>query len=458
MNPLTTVRQRMDALSRGATTAAAMSAAALDAAADVAGEGRRTFVRLLADLARMAAEGSDARRRAGAVRSPIDGLPVSVKDLFDIAGQTTLAGSIVLRDAPPAARDADVVARLNAAGAVIVGRTNMTEFAYSGLGINPHYGTPSNAWDRAAVRIPGGSSSGAVVAVTDGMCAASIGSDTGGSIRIPAALCGVVGFKPTARSIPRGGMLPLSTTLDSVGVIAPTVDCCAMLYRALADHADDTLADGIAQDAAPVAGRRFLVPSNLVLDGLDADVARSFDGALRRLSGAGAAIAQEALAELGELANLNAAGGFSAAEAYAWHRDLVAARGGEYDPRVLSRILRGRAISARDVADLAGARRAWIDRVAKRLQAFDAMLMPTVPTIAPRLAPLVADEALYVQANAAMLRNPSIVNFLDGCAISLPCHVAGEAPVGISVVRQGGDDAQLIALARSIEPLVRASS
>ena len=205
-------------LAAGRTSATALTEAALARAQDPAGEGARVFTLLDAGRARALAAASDALRAAGIVRSPLEGLPVSIKDLFDVAGQVTTAGSVVLKDAAPAARNAPVIDRLIAAGAVIVGRTNMTEFAFSGLGLNPHHGTPRNPWDRVGGgRIPGGSSSGAAVSVTDGMAVLALGSDTGGSVRVPSALCGLAGFKPTQRRVPLAGALPLSTSLDSVG-------------------------------------------------------------------------------------------------------------------------------------------------------------------------------------------------------------------------------------------------
>ena len=227
-----TLAELRTALDEGRATSLTLTEAALARIADPAGEGARVFTRVYAGQARAAAGAADLLRGAGLARSAIDGLPISIKDLFDVAGETTMAGSVVLADAPPATDTAVIVRRLLAAGAVIVGRTNMTEFAYSGIGINPHYGTPRNPWDRETGRIPGGSSSGAAVSVTDNMAAAAIGTDTGGSVRIPAALCGLTGFKPTARRVPLDGALPLATRLDSIGPIAASVRCCVRVHRA----------------------------------------------------------------------------------------------------------------------------------------------------------------------------------------------------------------------------------
>jgi len=454
--PHTSHRHHTSATARAAIDAEHGSAlplteAALHRIADPAGEGTRVFTQVFAERALRLARASDSLRAAGLRRSPLEGLPVSVKDLFDVAGTATTAGSTVLRDAPPAAEDAGAVRRLLAAGAVLVGKTNMTEFAYSGLGINPHYGTPANPWQRAQQRIPGGSSSGAAVAVADGMCIASVGSDTGGSARIPAALCGITGFKPTARRMPGQGLVPLSTTLDTVGVLAADVAGCVAVDAVLSGNMGGNGSPRSARLAQARLQARFAVPHTLVQDGMEAEVATAFQQALRRLSAAGAELVELAVPEFGELAGIHAAGGFSAAESWAWHADLVERRGAGYDPRVLSRILRGRDFSARAYLELLAQRADWQRRVATRLADFDGWLMPTVPRIAPRITELVADDALYDTANGAMLRNPSIVNFMDGCAISLPCHRHGDAPVGLSLAGPAMADAAILGWAAAIE-------
>lgn len=448
--PISLEAARAD-LATGRVTSAALTASALERIADPSGEGTRTFTRVLTDRAQHLARASDSLRAAGLVRSPLEGLPVSVKDLFDVAGETTTAGSVVLRDAPPAAHDAEAVQRLLAAGAVLVGKTNMTEFAYSGLGLNPHYGTPANPWQRCEQRIPGGSSSGAAVAVADGMCVASVGSDTGGSARIPAALCGITGFKPTARRMPGTGLVPLSHSLDAVGVMALDVAGCAAMDAVLSGESETPRSQRLRQ-------ARFAVPTTLVQDGMDAHVAATFRRALQRLSAAGAELVELAVPEFDELAAINAAGGFSAAESWAWHAELIERSGSGYDPRVLNRILRGKDFTARAYLALQAQRADWQRRVAVRLGEFDGWLMPTVPLVAPRIEALEADEAQYFAVNAAMLRNPSIVNFMDGCAISLPCHTAGEVPVGLSLAGLPMRDAALLAWAADIERALRATA
>jgi aspartyl-tRNA(Asn)/glutamyl-tRNA(Gln) amidotransferase subunit A len=412
--------------------------------ADRAGEGERVFLKVHGDDALAAADYYDRLRAHGATSSPFAGIPVSIKDLFDMAGDVTTAGSRVLRDAPAATRDAPSVARLRAAGFIPIGRTNMTEFAFSGLGINPHFGTPLNPYDRGAARIPGGSSSGAAVSVTDAMAYGALGTDTGGSCRIPAALCGIVGFKPTARRVPTVGAFPLSTSLDSIGPLAATVACCAVLDAVLAGEPVVELAP------FPLAGVRLAAPQTTVLDGMEPAVARAFEAALAALRKAGAGIVDIPLRELSELPEINAKGGLPAAEAYAIHRPLIAKADKMYDPRVLIRILRGQEQDAADYIDLAEARKKFIRRLAAITAPYDALVMPTVPVTAPRLADLETDDA-YRRVNFLVLRNPSIANFLDRCSISLPCHRAGDAPVGLMLIGEHAADRRLLAIAAAIE-------
>jgi aspartyl-tRNA(Asn)/glutamyl-tRNA(Gln) amidotransferase subunit A len=414
---------------------------------DPSGEGSRIFLKVHAEDALAAADFHDHMRARGAAPSSFAGIPVSIKDLFDIAGDVTTAGSTVLRDAAPAEHDAPSVARLRAAGFIPIGRTNMTEFAFSGLGINPHYDTPRNAYDRKSSRIPGGSSSGAAVSITDAMAFGALGTDTGGSCRIPAALCGVVGFKPTAHRVPTAGAFPLSTSLDSVGPLAATVECCAVLDAVLAGEALVDL------PPFPLEGLRMAVPQTMVLDSVEPVVARAFDAALAALRKAGARIVDIPLRELAELQQINAKGGLSAAEAFAIHRPLIAKGESMYDPRVLSRILRGREQDAADYIDLVQARADFIRRVAAVMAPYDAMVMPTTPVVAPRIADFASDDT-YRRVNMLVLRNPSIVNFLDRCSISIPCHRAGDAPVGLMLIGEHDADRKLLSIAAAIEKVV----
>jgi aspartyl-tRNA(Asn)/glutamyl-tRNA(Gln) amidotransferase subunit A len=412
-----------------------------------AGEGKRVFVKVHGEAALAAADFHDRLRARGAALSPYAGIPVSIKDLFDLAGDVTTAGSVALRDAAPATQDAPAVARLRAAGFVPIGRTTMTEFAFSGLGLNPHYGTPANPHDRAAARIPGGSSSGAAVSVTDAMAAGGLGTDTGGSCRIPAALCGIVGWKPTAYRVPTAGAFPLSTSLDSIGPLASTVAGCAVLDAVLAGEPVGDL------PPFPLAGLRLAVPQTMVLDNVEPAVARAFEAAAAALRKAGAQVVDIPLRELGELREINAKGGFATAEAYACHRPLIAKAAKLYDPQVLARILRGREQDAADYIDLVAARKDFIRRVAVATAPYDALVMPTVPIVAPPIADLAADAA-FRQTNALVLRNPGIANFLDRCSISLPCHRAGDAPVGLMLIGEHGADRRLLSIAAAVEAVV----
>lgn len=437
-----TLVELADALAKGRTTAKELVERCLEQIDDPAGEGGRACLTVDADGARSAARAMDAARREGSAPSAYAGIPVTVKDLFDVRGQVTRAGSRALAG-EAAKRDAPVVAGWRAAGLIPIARTNMTEFAFSGLGINPHYGTPANPWDREHGRVPGGSSSGAAVSVTDGMAHGALGSDSGGSCRIPAAFCGLVGYKPTQSRLPRTGMIPLSITLDAVGVIGRSVRCC-MILEALARN-------GAPRDPA-IAERppRLAVPRNYLFDDIEPAIADSFERALGRLRAAGAAITELELPPLDRIAGMNARGGFAAAESWAWHRALIAEHAADYDPRVLSRIRRGEALTEVDVTRLREQRTRLIADVARSLDGYDAFVVPTVPIVAPRLAALAEDDE-YARINLLALRNPTAVNLLDGCAVSLPMHEPGEPPAGLMVAGATDTDAAIMAIAAWIE-------
>jgi aspartyl-tRNA(Asn)/glutamyl-tRNA(Gln) amidotransferase subunit A len=416
--------------------------------ADPSGEGQRAFIHVDAEAAIEAAEAMDRLREVKAAPSPYAGIPVSIKDLFDIKGQVTRAGSRALEDSAPAERDATVVARLRRAGFVVIGRTNMTEFAYSGIGINPHFGTPKGAWQRSVGHVPGGSSSGAAVSVVDGMAHGALGTDTGGSCRIPAAYNGIVGFKPTQRRVPLEGGVPLSFTLDSFGPLARSAACCAVLDAVLADEAVAPLRP------RPVRGMRLAVPTTVALDELEDGVARTFERALETLSRQGALIERTEVPEFLDVGVMNAKGGFAAAESYAWHRYLIVSHGDVYDPRVYTRILRGEAISAADYIELLEARKSLIARATARLAPYDALVMPTTANTPPRIADL-ADDKEFTKANLRSLRNCSLINMIDGCSISLPCHREGEVPVGLMLAAPGGADRRILELAAAMEGIIR---
>ena len=407
------------------------------------------FAALREEIAREAARHADALLGAGLSAGPLAGLPVSVKDLFDLAGETTPAGSRLRREDPPAAADAPAVARLRAAGAALIGRTNMTEFAFSGVGINPHLGTPRNPCDPTTARIPGGSSSGAAVSVALGIAAAALGSDTAGSIRVPAALCGVTGFKSTQSRVPLAGAFPLSHTLDTVCAMAPTVADCLVVDGVIAGAP-------LPVRVRPLAGLRLMVPGTLVLDALEPAVAAAFARALSALSAAGAQVVEQALPELAEIAALNAPGGLSAVEAWATHRDHMQSRREAFDPRVAQRIALGEPVSAADYLRILQRRRDWIARMERALAPFDALVCPTVPMVAPPLEPLLASDEAFFRANGLLLRNTIVANFLDGCAFSLPCQAPGELPVGLMLVAPGGADARLAEVALAAEAALAA--
>ncbi|QBK05132.1 amidase [Hylemonella gracilis] len=436
--PRSDVHATLKRLRTGLTTPAAEMEQSIAAAKDRAC--RHAF---------LATDFEGARRHAFA--APIDsrlaGLAVSVKDLFDVAGQTTSAGSVILRQAATALHDSVAVARLRAAGAAFIGRTNMSEFAFSGVGINPHHGTPANAAYTDQPRIPGGSSSGAAVSVATGAAFIGLGSDTGGSIRIPAALQGLVGYKNTARLVPTEGALPLSTTLDTVCAITRSVRDAILAHEIVSARV-------VPPIHKPLGECRFAVPRTLMLDDLDAPVAQAFDQVLRTLRDLGARIEEISLPGLDELAGINATGGFSAAESYAWHRQLLQTHGKAYDPRVKLRIDRGASMSAWQYIDLMRARRDWIERMTRAISEYDALLSPTVPITATPIASLAPgaerDDAFF-RINGLLLRNPSVVNMLDGCAITLPCQAPGEAPVGLMLWHGALRDDELLNLALQVE-------
>jgi aspartyl-tRNA(Asn)/glutamyl-tRNA(Gln) amidotransferase subunit A len=416
------------------------------------GEGSRTFVRRFTADARAAALAWDRAPRSAGPREPLRGIPVSVKDLFDVEGSVTTAGSLVLQAGPAATRDAPVVVRLRAAGAIVVGTTNMTEFAMGAVGVNPHYGTPRNPYDRVHGRIPGGSSSGAVISVTDGMVHAAVGSDTAGSVQAPAALSGVVGFKPTARRVPLTGSIPLAPSLDSIGPLASSVDCCARMDAVLSGEVYVPLAD---VDRRQI---RLAIPQTLVLDDLEPAVARAFERAVSALSAAGIRITELRFDDIAELATLNARGGFSVAEGWRWHRELLGRERSRYDPIVAGRFARGVEIADADYEALRQARARLIARTDPLTREYDALLMPTVPITAPLISEIAGKEDAWLATNRRLIRNPGVANFLDRCGISLPCHAPGEAPVGLSLMGERLADRHLLAVARQVERVLGEAS
>ncbi|MBL8510343.1 MAG: amidase [Betaproteobacteria bacterium] len=443
MKPLITLARQLAA---GDMTSVALTEQCLERIADQHGEGARAFIHVYADAARAAAQASDTLRAHGLVPSPLAGIPISVKDLFDIQGDTTRAGSVILRDAAPAHVDAPAIARLRAAGAIVIGRTNMTEFAYGAHGMNSHYGTPRNPWDRATGRIPGGSTSGGAVSVTDGMASATIGSDTGGSVRIPAALCGLAGFKPTQARVPLAGAFPLSATRDSIGPLGVSAACCIRLDAVMAHEEWPT-----SFEPPPLRGLRLGVPKTLVLDDLMPPVADAFARALTALSRQGAVIEEFDFQVLADEAAGSKKANFSSVEAYALHRDWLATRAEEYDPYVYKRLVNGANMSAADYYDLIRLRQRLIVEANRVTARYDALLAPTVPIIAPTIAEMEADEKVFFRINSLLLRNCAPFNVLDRPCWSLPCHRPGDAPVGLMVIGETMQDRRLQRLGLAIE-------
>jgi aspartyl-tRNA(Asn)/glutamyl-tRNA(Gln) amidotransferase subunit A len=387
---------------------------------------------------------------------PLAGLAISVKDLFDVAGEVSASGSTAMAGNAPATQDAPAVARLKAAGGVVLGRTHQVEFAFSGMGVNPHFGTPVNPLalkaDPSTPRIPGGSSSGAAVSVASGAAFIGLGSDTGGSIRIPAALCGLVGFKPTARTVPTQGAVPLSHTLDSIGALTRSVRDAILAHEILSGQP-------VPMQSKALKDCHFAVAQSVMLDGLDADVARNFEASLQAISRAGAKITHIALNEIADLGSIQARGGFSAPEVLSWMipAGLWPARKAEFDPRVAQRIAMAEPMTAVDYVRLQLARQQWIEQVSTALQGFDGVLSPTVPLVAApivNVAPGIERDAEFFRVNALMLRNTSVVNLLDGCAISLPNQPQGSLPTGLMLWQAALCDHSVLNIAAQMERVI----
>jgi aspartyl-tRNA(Asn)/glutamyl-tRNA(Gln) amidotransferase subunit A len=437
-----TIVQRNLKLARGQGSRETMVREAL---ANAQGEAARfVFTKLYPEAALAAARHADALQACGVPQHALAGLPITIKDLYDVAGETTLAGSTACIGEPIALADAPVVTRLRGSGAAILGKTNMTEFAFSGVGINPHYGTPRNPSDSEVARIPGGSSSGAAVSVALGLAVAGLGSDTGGSIRIPAALNGLVGFKCTQNRVPLTGAFELARSLDTVCAMTRSVQDCLIVDGVLSGQS-------LKPRSRPLDAMRLALPKTLVLDELDPQVAQAFSRALSKLSALGARIVEINLNELAEVASLNSPGGFSPIEASAVHHQRLLERRAMYDPRVAARIDLGAKVTAQQYIAMQDKRLDWIRRTELALQGFDAVLCPTTAIVAPEIEPLVKSDEAFLKANGKLLRNTFLFNFLDACSISLPCHDLGELPVGLMASAPNGQDRELIEVALAIE-------
>lgn len=437
-------------LASGKVTARALVEDSLARINDPQGEGKVAFLKVHTERARHLADHYDSARRAGHPVPRYAGIPLSVKDLFDEAGEVTRAGSRVLAKAAPARRDAPAIARLKHAGFIAIGRTNMTEFAYSGVGLNPHYGTPRSPWDRKTGRIPGGSSSGAAVSVADGMVPLGIGSDTGGSCRIPAAYNGIVGYKPSTGRVPLTGAYPLSASFDSIGPMANSVTCCAIADAIMAGFDVDV------PQALPAERIHLAIPRSHLIEGLEPEVANAFARAIAALRAAGMHVVEIDYRELRDIPSINAKGGIVVAEALAHHRKQLEEAADSYDPRVSRRILAGSQISAAELVDIISARQKLIQHNAKLMASFDALVLPTTPNVPPAISALARDED-YMRLNAMSLRNTSIGNFLDQCSISLPMHAPDEPPTSLMLMAPHGCDQHMFALALAVEAALSGS-
>lgn len=444
-----TLAELSDDLAQGSTTSRALVEQCLAAIDDSDGEGARVFLQVDREGALATADYMDGLRARGCAPSGFAGIPISIKDLFDVAGQVTTAGSKVLQGSDPAEHDAPTIARVRAAGFVIMGRTNMTEFAYSGVGINPHYGTPANPYDRATGRIPGGSSSGSAVSVADGMAAVTLGTDTGGSCRIPAAVNGIVGYKPSAHRVPLEGAYPLSASLDSIGPLGNSVRCCAAVDAIMARDWDGHV------PARDVRGLRLGVLKTIALNDLDAHVGSDFEASLSALSAAGAVLSDIEIPELNGIAALGTKGGLSAAEAFAFHREQITAHGDDYDQRVRQRIAAGAEQSAHEYLDILKARDDITAAADEVTVDYDAVVMPSCAIIAPAIADF-AELDDYLRLNFLLLRNTAMGNFLDRCAISLPMHKPGSAPTGFMLMGAWDEDEALFSSAAAVEAVLGA--
>lgn len=409
------------------------------------------FIKVTRDRALQEAQASDARRSKGNLLSPWDGIPIAWKDLFDTKGDTTTAGSIVYAKAPAAIEDATVVAACRDLGLVCLGKTNLTEFAYSGLGLNPHYGTPVNPCSDAEPRAPGGSSAGSAVAVAAGLAPVAIGTDTAGSVRVPASFCGLTGFKSSQKRYSKAGVFPLSSSLDSLGPLALCVDDLIVM---------DALMRG--RSAAPIvdvdlAGLEILIPETIVFDDIYADIATCFDAAVSRLLAAGVRVSRAPFPIFQQIMDLFAAHGTpTVAEAATFHSDLLASEQAEQmDQRVRTRMLTASGFSAQDYITLQWERERLLEEAGVALGDI-CLLFPTVAMTAPALAPLKADDDLFARTNLKVLRNTMLGNFLGMPGVSLPIGVdTNGLPIGALISARSGQDDRLLAVAKAIEPIMQ---
>lgn len=446
-----TLRQLINSLATQQVSCESVTAEALRAAKRADSVFIRVNEEVLAE-----AVGIDRARVDGRVVSVLAGVPITLKDLFNVRGQRTFAGSKVLReDAPIEQEDAELVGYLRAAGALFLGRVNMSEFAFSGMGLNPHYGNPMSIWDRAVGRLPGGSSSGSAVSVAEGIVAASIGSDTAGSCRVPAAFNGIVGVKPTYGRFSLRGVYPLSPTSDAPGPLANDVDGCFILdnYMAGKIKPNEALPKLSHRDAATI---RLLLPEDsVVMQGLEEEVAAAFARSLEQLREAGVVIVRARMPALEGCVEMFMTRAVAVFEAWEAHRARLALRGDEYDPFVRRRMSAGANFDADAQQECYREKAKLVADCARQMNevGVDALVYPTVQCVPPAIAE--TDNAAHMSAiNLKCLRNTATVNFFDGCSVSLPCHVADAAPVGLMLSAGNGDDCNLYEISATVEQIL----
>ncbi|MDA5636103.1 MULTISPECIES: amidase [Rhizobium/Agrobacterium group] len=410
------------------------------------------FIGLTAERAMAEAEAASKRIRDGRSCGVLDGIPVAWKDLFDLEGMATTAGSTVLAESTTASRDADVVTALKQAGMISIGRTNMSEFAFSGLGINPHYGTPRNPASQDGHRLPGGSSSGAGAAVAAGLVPVAIGTDTGGSVRIPAAFNGVVGYKASRGRYSMRGVYPLAKSLDSLGPLTRTVQDAVWVDAAMRGKATADVAH------TPLSRLSLVVPETVFFDGIEDDVAAAFEQAVERLVRAGASVRWQAFPIFSELFDLiRQKGALVTAEAFALHKArLEGADAARMDPRVVARTKLGANISMPNYIAILEARERMTVAFSGMVGRHELLVSPTLPHVAAKVAPLIDDDDAFFSMNAKTLRNTQIGNFFDLCGVSIPCGTGeAEMPVGLLLSGLHGTDDHLLGVAMAAEEIVR---
>ena len=421
----------------------------IEQAISAAQSSEAVFIRVDCEGARAEAQRVDHARRNHQNLPYFAGIPISVKDLFDIKGQLTTAGSRVLQGGPAASADATVIDRLRKAGFIILGRVNMSEFAFSGMGLNPHYGTPPSIWNRAVGHLPGGSSSGSALSVAEGIVLGSIGSDTAGSTRVPAAFNGLVGIKPSYRRFPLKGIFPLSPTTDVPGPIAKSVECCYQLDAAMAGHKTPA-----CLSAKSVASIRLLLPDARVMEHLDPHVEATLTRTIDRLTRAGCTIVQRRVEVLDALLQLFETKPIAAYEAWCGHKARLQQYGDQYDPFVRQRMTLGEKITTSDYQATLKQRVQLVQTFNAEVTDVDALMYPTVARIPPKLSQL-TDIDTMCAINLACLRNTATVNYFDGCAISLPCQAPETAPVGLMLSSTNGRDQCLFEVAKSVEAILQ---